>query len=364
MIDALRFAAALLVVAYHYGSALPLVPSPRADNVLDGATMSAWPTISWFGWVGVEVFFVISGYVIAISASGSNRRNFVRRRALRLLPAAWLCASLTLIALALAGAQDFSALLAAWLRTLFFYPFGQQIDPVYWTLGIECAFYAMVAIAMGRQGSRGRLEWLGIAIGTISAFFWCLVLAGQADPIVPRFAQLLLVQHGCFFALGIVIHAGQTRGVTFGRLLAGSAFFAACLFETAGHATERAIALRLARDIWTPLLIFAASVALIAAADRIKTGPGAAFSLATLGLMTYPLYLIHGDAGMVLIATALNVGVAPDFARLITFAAMLLAAYSIVRFAEPVVRARITRFTAPRRAPRPDSPPIASPSGG
>eukprot|EP01037_Dinobryon_pediforme_P024921 gene24921-26890_t len=101
-LDLLRFASALLVVAFHYGAAFALAPSPAARAMLHGLPVSAaLAGESWFGWVGVELFFMMSGFVIALSAEGTSGPAFVRRRALRLLPAAWICASATLLVLAL-----------------------------------------------------------------------------------------------------------------------------------------------------------------------------------------------------------------------------------------------------------------------
>jgi exopolysaccharide production protein ExoZ len=54
---------------------------------------------TWFGWVGVEVFFVISGFVITNSARGASPIEFLKGRVLRLYPAAWICATLSLFAL-------------------------------------------------------------------------------------------------------------------------------------------------------------------------------------------------------------------------------------------------------------------------
>src|SRR5258706_15154943 len=48
---------------------------------------------TWFGWGGVEIFFVISGFVIANSASRSSPTEFLLGRALRLYPAVWVCAT-------------------------------------------------------------------------------------------------------------------------------------------------------------------------------------------------------------------------------------------------------------------------------
>jgi peptidoglycan/LPS O-acetylase OafA/YrhL len=70
-IDLLRFACALLVVAYHFGTGMMRSPSPHAKALLAGLPLPEGAVgATWFGWVGVELFFVVSGVVIARSALG------------------------------------------------------------------------------------------------------------------------------------------------------------------------------------------------------------------------------------------------------------------------------------------------------
>ncbi len=69
-LDLLRLFAAALVVFNHFGAfseALPDVGAPFAFPSLNFMTR--------FGWVGVEIFFVISGFVIALSARGAKSRR-------------------------------------------------------------------------------------------------------------------------------------------------------------------------------------------------------------------------------------------------------------------------------------------------
>lgn len=67
-LDALRFIAAMLVVAYHYGFWFWVDPSPVSSPGLQH--LISFPELfssTHFGWVGVQIFFVISGFVIAFS---------------------------------------------------------------------------------------------------------------------------------------------------------------------------------------------------------------------------------------------------------------------------------------------------------
>lgn len=105
-LDLFRFAAAGLVMAFHLACTSWLVPSSEAAELV-GRPM-AFPgllPLSSIGWIGVPIFFVISGYVIAYSASRTSASAFFMSRFLRLMPGIMFCATVT-FALALAFAPD------------------------------------------------------------------------------------------------------------------------------------------------------------------------------------------------------------------------------------------------------------------
>ncbi|MFV3549581.1 acyltransferase family protein, partial [Mycobacterium tuberculosis] len=85
----------------------------------------------------MELFFVISGYVILATAERRTARQFLRARVLRLVPAVWICATIT-AALLLAVPGAASGIVAlGWFDAVAFMPVGIQIDGSYWTLAIE-----------------------------------------------------------------------------------------------------------------------------------------------------------------------------------------------------------------------------------
>ncbi|MFF4602817.1 acyltransferase family protein [Streptomyces sp. NPDC001339] len=62
------------------------------DDAWSGRTRTIFPSlhrISQYGWIGVEVFFLISGFVICMSSWGRSLGDFVVSRAARLYPAYW-----------------------------------------------------------------------------------------------------------------------------------------------------------------------------------------------------------------------------------------------------------------------------------
>ena len=107
LLDPLRFGAAVGVAIFHqmfWSWAWVSVGHPGFERFV--ATDVHYPnaaTFTWFGWVGVEIFFVISGFVIANSASRASPTQFLLGRALRLYPAVWVCATATLLVLLVFG---------------------------------------------------------------------------------------------------------------------------------------------------------------------------------------------------------------------------------------------------------------------
>ena len=374
-LDLLRFVSALLVVAFHYGAAFARAPSFSTAEMLHGLPVpdSATP-FTWFGWIGVELFFVISGFVIALSAQGASAGAFLRRRALRLLPAAWICATATLLVLSIALPGP--TLLPRWVASLAFAPNSQQIDPSYWTLGIELYFYLLIATGLGRAGRSETIERFGLLIGAWSTAFWLFAVMADwsATPLMDyRTAQLLLLPHGCFFALGILAWAMLSRAVTTGRAVMFAIFFVAGLTEIAGRTVERTHALGIVASPLVPLLVFSAGLIVVLASLRLQDWLGRrvdARLAATLGLLTYPLYLLHQEIGAALIAAQMRLGLPFGVAALMALAAVLGAAWWVARVAEPMLRSWLavaidgTVAFSRRHAPGRDNRPSASPPAG
>jgi peptidoglycan/LPS O-acetylase OafA/YrhL len=158
-IQLLRFWAAMLVVVMHLTQSISI-------HHTGGGGGDYWH----FGSSGVDIFFVISGFVMASSTrnlpADPQRRMyaawaFMRRRILRVVPLYWFYTLLKVLlllavpSLALRTSLDLQHLVLSLLFIPAFSPWGlvEPVLPVGWTLNFEMFFYAVfaVAIAFGRQ---------------------------------------------------------------------------------------------------------------------------------------------------------------------------------------------------------------------
>lgn len=152
-IDGLRGVASLMVMVLHLYLTSPLYQEVPAFL---HALLS-------HGWLGVEVFFVLSGFVMAMTLSNVVVTprvfgRFVLRRSLRLDPPYWLTIFLNL------GALELSNLLlrdrhvdvpwsASQISAHLFYVQAflgyRHISDIFWTLTLEIQFYLLFAILLG-----------------------------------------------------------------------------------------------------------------------------------------------------------------------------------------------------------------------
>lgn len=370
LLHPLRFATAVGVAVFHqmfWSWAWVSVGVPGFERYVAADVLypSAAP-FTWFGWVGVEVFFVISGFVIANSASKSSPTEFLLGRALRLYPAVWVCATATLLVLVLFGSGKASELIVPYIHAMTLVPKGvthQWLDGVYWTLAAEVAFYGLVFCAMLTKTIT--LRHLAFGLTIYSAVFNAvalLVLSCTTPSDLPYLVILMfrvpcaafLLSHGCFFALGIWLFISANRELTALERIAvavtvvsGAAeiYFFASFFLTSISAIADQSAL-------VPIMVWLAAVGLIAwCASRNRRATTTASREApaywrTLGLITYPLYLTHNVTGTAIIRVLVDAGLDATTAVWVQLGMLVLICWFICAKIEPAIRALMMRAVA------------------
>lgn len=144
-INLLRFVAAIGVLFYHY----MFMFYQRGFSYLDFGSLRS---IAQYGYLGVDLFFIISGFVIALSAENRTSFGFLTSRMSRLYPIFWTCLSITALYTLFGG--YFISEHVTWSRyfaglTMIPGLFGQTIlEGSYWTLEVELKFYFIIFIIL------------------------------------------------------------------------------------------------------------------------------------------------------------------------------------------------------------------------
>jgi len=286
LLDCLRLLAAAMVVLFHY----------LVNGINDGkvATMSpnGWAT-AWakYGFLGVSLFFLISGFVITLSARGRTARQFAVGRFLRLYPAFWIAVAFTATITVLIGAPKFHVSAKEFVLNLTMFPgmLGVPlVDGVYWTLLCEIEFYLLVMVVLF-VGQGKRLEMV------LAAWTILMVIASVISPAAAA-AHPGTGGYFLLFGCGALIATIRDRGPVWWAVVPLLAGYAMCVWNIAGHADLGGapdLPLNHAVEvvILTAFFVAVASMCLNPVA-RLRL-PGSAGA----GALTYPLYLLHATFG-------------------------------------------------------------------
>ncbi len=194
-IQALRAIAALSVLAFHIGQ---WMPSPKA-----------------IGSAGVDLFFVISGFVLwlAVSRKDQGPAAFLRDRAVRILPLYWLATAMV-VALVLIDPANLPTIQLTWSHLAASFaliphndPAGDPFPvlPVGWSLTYEAVFYALVATSLMFDPAR---RFGALALGLMMVW----LLGYVVYPLGPLFANPLMLEFLAGAVIARIYLAGRLPG--------------------------------------------------------------------------------------------------------------------------------------------------------
>jgi len=325
-LDLLRLLAALAVVIFHFGYA-----GPRRGTMDTGFAEIA--ACAKYGYLGVDLFFLISGYVITASAHGRNWAEFGWARFLRLYPGHVVCMTTTALVLLMLGPLNAPVTLTQWIAnlTMFSPALGQPfMDGAYWSIVIELVFYFWVGVFLAFGLLERRLHLI-LGIWLAGAFINEALLQTKILRLV------FATEYAGLFVSGIIIQrwrAGDRTPVAMALLCAAFCLSAFHAIE-AQRVFERLYGDRL--DLIVQFVLHIGVYALLfgglAASRWVPASPW----VLTVGGLTYPLYLVHQNAGHRIIDSLAPV-TGPWLALAIALAAALLFSWLVWRFAEPAGR--------------------------
>jgi len=342
LLDWVRFIAATLVAGWHLGFRLFDPHAPHINRFAEGLPLGSplLPGATMFGWVGVEIFFVISGVVISYSAARATPASFFVNRAARLFPVVVLGTVIIACIDLFVWRMPVVSVAKSAILTILFSPSG-NIAPQFWTIPVEVVFYALVWIYVIRKRT-DRLESLAWILLVVSALYWIAVSSGLIPPAT-RVARNLLLQHGMYFSIGILIFSVATHGVSFIRILAIVSGCLLALGEVHFATGKYGIKQYIDPTGWLiPYAIWLASLGLIIVSLFARNAIGRfveRFNLAhtsrALGLATYPLYFLHIHVGGLFATIGMRLSLTPAAAVLFGFAVSVAASLLVALSLEP-----------------------------
>jgi exopolysaccharide production protein ExoZ len=279
-IQALRAIAALMVVVYHAFEMWALRIGPDASG-------ASWTN----GAAGVDIFFVISGFVMVMSSRRllSQPRawmTFMRHRIVRIVPLYWLLTTLKLAlvflfsGLALRSTLDLDFIVRSYLFLPVVDSAGhfRPLLPVGWTLTYEFLFYVLFAVALSM-----RVDVLRVLIPAFALFVILALLRTESWPAWTILFSTIVVE----FLFGVALAKVTLRGWLLPPVLAASIMLAgAALILTIPQGPENLRTLA-----WgVPAL------AIVAGAVSLEARIAGALPqwLLALGDASYSIYLVHG----------------------------------------------------------------------
>ena len=347
-LDGLRTIAILVVVAFHYCCrwAPPLDPASLYPY---GSALAGLPGVR-LGQYGVQLFFVISGFVIALTLERCRTpAEFAVRRYARLAPAMLVFSVITFAAMQVIPRAPFAERAAWFVSSVTFIdpvtlnrlaptPGFQSIDGVYWSLYVEVQFYALACLVYFAARERFRL-----CLALLSAI-GCGLRIVRIPLASPLSNNLLLPLFLPWFVTGIGFH---TLALSRDRLLGGFLVSVGTLESLALYASG-------VRDGVPPGVVAAVPILFAAA---IWFGPLAAVlasrPLAGIGAASYGLYLLHQNVGVAILHSLPPMRAAGGvLAALVVAAGCTAVAVASFRWIEtPLARAlRARLLTAEDRA--------------
>ncbi|MFD7690252.1 acyltransferase family protein [Streptomyces sp. NPDC059781] len=342
-LDGLRLLAALMVCLYHFAG-----KNGEVAASWDQSPGQKFPTLSQvatYGSLGVQFFFLISGFVICMSSWGRGPGDFFRSRVARLYPAYWVAIVL------ITAAGCLLPVVVHPLRpneilvnlTMLQQPMGvPRVLGVCWTLWVEVRFYALFALLV---------VWRGVTYRRVVVFCCLWTLAGVFARVAdhPLTDELVMRDHAPYFIGGLALYLIHRFGgslllwgiVGFSFLL-GQRYSVTALWHPGAEGDFH-------RDPYVIQAIVLLAFAAVAAVALGWTRWANWRWLTVAGALTYPFYLIHEHLGWFFIRVLYRYfGMGPYLTFAVSVLGLLGIAWLMHRYVEKPFGPRLKRALAVR----------------
>ncbi|MEU2028785.1 acyltransferase [Micrococcus luteus] len=321
-LDGLRGFAALAVVFSHYTG---------AHNSHYPQDPAAFHDAAW-GAAGVQLFFIISGFVIFMSARRANRpSDFAISRAARLYPPYWISLVFAVVLLLLHPVPGFSFTWGQALANLTMVQRWVGVDnvvDVYWTLAVEMQFYVIILILLYLTRCRlsdrvvlwGSIAWSVISWGVVSFAAPHVGSDPQRDPLwVKLLNNATVAEYAPLFVLGMALYIARQTGRHRGWVAAAAVSAVGSTFVMRG--------MPLALEVLVVVLL-AVTVMLRERTPVLLLAP-----VQWYGKISYSLYILYAIPGYIIIH-AIWPYVGRNMAMLVALAVVSVLAWALQKYGE------------------------------
>ena len=346
LLDILRFLAALFVMLFHYFSSnLQEINLGGLNFFTDFILVfkSIFITLINHGYLGVELFFIISGFVIYNSlkdkkeedSSSHNRaldwKAYTWSRFLRLYPLFWILCTITYVMTIFMAPSHLP--FYKYLLNLFIINNGQtanMIDGSYWTLTIEILFYIYIGLFAYIAGRKNIIYFFTMWL----LYSFVAYTFGFSELLI---SKLLLVRYAPYFVYGGALAILMQSIKKIKNIILPISLMLASIYMTK-YISVHLVAIDKAHTMTNKFGIFngvnqifiycifalATLFTFLSLYIKNKTLIG---YLQIIGLATYPLYLMHQRIGSMIIELYTDFGAVDKYSISITIAIVLVAIY-------------------------------------
>ncbi|MBH1937949.1 acyltransferase [Streptomyces sp. AV19] len=326
-LDGIRLFAALCVVVYHYIAYQYVAFGGGWRTDTKELFPRAFP-VAAYGWLGVELFFLISGFVICMSCWGKPVRGFFVSRAVRLFPAYWFgVVATTLVVAVIPGPQKPRPWWDVLTNlTMLQEPLGvQDVDGVYWTLFAELRFYLLFAL----------MCWWGLTYRRVLIFCgaWMAASALCAGAGDGPLRMLVMPECSWYFIAGVAFYLMYRFRPNV--LLTGMVLTCFCASLPFAHTTWSHLRTYLGHTVpyWPVVVVVGMWFVLMAFLATGRLSWVTCRWLPVAGALTYPLYLLHECIGWQ-ITHVMGERVPPHVIVPLVVAGMLVVSWFVHRYVE------------------------------
>lgn len=323
-LDLLRFIAATIVFFFH------VTFRGKYFEIYD-VTYPALEPFFAYGFFGVDLFFLISGFVIFMSVQKKTASEFVISRVIRLYPAFWLAVTLTFIGCLLWSNPIFRPTFPQYLVNLTMlagYMNIPSIDGVYWTLYVELLFYLYIFILVFFKLQRFVLfffaAWLALSFVSMVTYI---------PYTIEYYCNLKWSQ---YFVGGAVMFLIRQRGYSPSllALLAASYILALLRLDSRVVNVSSTYGIELSYIAALVLISSFYGLILLIISGRLQINGYAKF-IGMLGSLSYPIYLLHHNLGFIFMSVGENY--LGKYTLLLALSALvLLGSYALVKYERSV----------------------------